>query len=176
MGKSAAAEFLRRRDVPVVDTDELARVVVEPGRSAVEEIRQRFGSKVVGPDGALLRQKLAEIVFADPAARAALEAIVHPPIRELWRRQLNAWRDEGKQSAAVVIPLLFETKAENEFDAVVCVACSPAEQKRRLTARGWTVRIEEKIVRASHVVWTEGSLQRTEEQLEWILQTISRTC
>ncbi len=181
MGKSTAAQILRARGVAVVDTDDLARQVVAPGQPAVAEIRQAFGADMLGPDGQLQRAELARIVFSAPAARRQLEAILHPRIHDLWSAQLQAWRIEGKPVAAVVIPLLFETQAESSFAAVVCVACSAAAQRERLSARGWTpeqmaqrnaaqMPVAEKMQRANYVIWTEGSLDVHAQQWEHILK------
>ena len=71
---------------------------------------------------------------ADAGAQKKLEAVLHPRIHELWRVQLQNWRDEGKPLAVVVILLLFETQAESEFDAIICVACSAPTQQERLPA------------------------------------------
>lgn len=180
MGKSTAAQLLRERGVPVVDTDELARQVVQPGEPALAEIQKQFGADVVGPDGQLRRDVLAKLVFADPAARKELEAITHPPIRRLWQAQVRQWRAEGIPVAAVIIPLLFETNAEAEFDAVVCVACTMATQRERLSKRGWSeqeieqriaaqMAVEQKLAKSNHVVWTEGDLESHEQQLQRIL-------
>ena len=176
MGKSAAAELLGARGVAVVDTDDLARRVVEPGQPALGEVLQAFGPEFMAPDGRLRRPELARRVFADPAARKQLEAILHPPIRALWQAQAARWRHESRRHCVIVIPLLFETGAEAEFDATVCVACSAATQRRRLLARGWTLAeieqrlgaqwpIEEKMRRADYVVWTEGGLDLHAGQL-----------
>jgi len=132
MGKSTSAQLLRDRGVRVVDTDDLARQVVEPGQPALAEVLAAFGPEMAGPDGRLRRKELARRVFADPAARRQLEAILHPRIRMLWRAQVEAWRTEDHRLAVVVIPLLFETKAEAELDATICVACSVATQQERL--------------------------------------------
>jgi len=180
MGKSEAAEMLRKRGVPVVDTDELAHAIVEPGQPALEEIETVFGPEFVGADGRLQRDKLAEFVFADATARAKLEAILHPRIAALWHRQIQGWRDANKLRAVVVIPLLFETGAEAEFDSVICVACSRATQQARLLARGWTPRQitqrndaqlsgETKMARSHYVVWNEGSMTVMSDQLSRIV-------
>ena len=176
MGKSACAQLLQWRGAAVVDTDELARKVVEPGQPALAEVREVFGNDIVGPDGQLKRESLAQIVFGDATARRKLENILHPRIRELWRAQLEAWRNEGKRLAVVVIPLLFETKAELEFDGVICVACSAATQRQRLLARGWPeeqiaqriaaqMPVEEKMLRANYVVWTEAGMDVHAQQV-----------
>src|SRR4051812_22563263 len=111
MGKTTAARFLQERGVPVIDTDVLAREVVEPGKPAWEEIRQAFGQEILGPDGQLRREELARQVFSDEARRKELEAIVHPRIRERWLAQVEVWRAEKQPRGVVVIPLLFETDA-----------------------------------------------------------------
>ena len=182
MGKSVAAQLLRERGVPVVDTDVLARQVVEPNQPALAEVVAAFGTRVVGPDGHLRREEVARRVFADPAARHRLEQILHPPIRKLWLAQFEAWRAQGASLAIVVIPLLFETKAEAELDATICVACSAATQEERLRARGWTPEqihqrlqaqwpTEQKIAHADYLIWTEGSLEVHAAQLDRILQS-----
>jgi len=176
MGKSACAQLLQWRGAAVVDTDELARQVVAPGQPALAEVRKVFGSNVVGPDGQLQREKLAKMVFADPAARKKLEDILHPRIQELWHAQIEAWRKENRPSAVVVIPLLFETNAEVAFDTVICVACSAATQRERLLVRGWTedqirqriaaqMPIEEKMARSNHVIWTEAGMDVHAQQV-----------
>src|SRR5437016_7708591 len=94
MGKSAAGDLLRARGIHVLDTDQLAREVVEPGQPALAEIQAAFGSEFVGPDGRLRRDLLARRVFADPEARKQLEAIVHPRIRKLWLAAVGTWRSQ----------------------------------------------------------------------------------
>jgi dephospho-CoA kinase len=164
----------------VVDTDDLARQVVAPGQPALAEVLAAFGPKMAGPDGQLRRAELARCVFADPAARRRLEAILHPPIRALWRAQVETWRAEGRPLAVVVIPLLFETKAETELDLTICVACSAPTQQQRLQARGWSPEqieqrlqaqwpVETKAARADYLVWTEADLEVHAAQIERIL-------
>jgi dephospho-CoA kinase len=181
MGKSAAAQILAERGVSVIDTDILARNVVEPGQPALREIHDAFGDSVIAPDGRLQRGALARIVFSDPSVRQKLEEILHPRIRELWRKQVEGWRAGQVTTGCVVIPLLFETGAESEFDATVCVACSVTTQQKRLRERGWTPEqiaqriaaqfpIEKKIAKANYVVWNEGGLEILATQLDFILR------
>lgn len=184
MGKTAVQQVLLERGVPVVDTDLLARKVVEPGQPAWLEIRRVFGPEVFDAAGQLRRDEMARRVFADAEARRKLEAITHPPIRELWRGQVAQWSREGKPLAVVAIPLLFEIGAESEFDCVVCVACSAATQRQRLLERGWEqeqirqrvaaqLPIEMKMARANYVVWTEGDKALLNAQLARILDRIA---
>ncbi len=176
MGKSTAARLLRQHGVAVVDTDDLARQVVAPGQPALAQIRERFGPAVFLPDGRVNREELARQVFALPSARADLEAILHPRIRALWTAQTDAWRKSARPSGAVIIPLLFETGSAALFDATLCLACSAADQARRLRARGWDAAqcrqrleaqwpVERKIALSDYVVWTGTTLEAHEAQL-----------
>lgn len=175
MGKSTCADLLRRRGFHVIDTDDLARDLVAPGQPALAEIMGAFGSSLVDESGQLRRQALADLVFNDAAARRRLESILHPKIIEAWSAQLAHWQGEGAAQAVVVIPLLFETGAETRFDATVCVACTAGTQNSRLHARGWSddeitrrssaqLPVEQKMARATHVVWSEGNLDALTEQ------------
>ena len=180
MGKSTAARFFQSAGAAVVDTDELARELTQSGQPALAEIRSVFGRQFIGPDGQLRRAELARLVFADTIARRKLEAILHPRIHERWRAQVESWRQEGRSLAVVVIPLLFETQAETQFDPIVCVACSAATQHQRLLARGWTpdqiagcrsaqLPADEKIARSHFVIWTEGALDLHSRQVSQII-------
>jgi dephospho-CoA kinase len=181
MGKTTTADFLRRRGLPVVDTDLVAREVVEPGQPALEEIARRFGPEVLDAEGRLRRDRLARLVFPHEEKRRQLESIVHPRIRDRWRARIESWRREGKSAAVVVIPLLFETKAESEFDVIVCTACSGVTQRKRLAARGWSGDqieqriqaqwpIEKKLLESHFVVWTEAPLKVHAAQVDRILR------
>jgi len=183
MGKSTASRFFRERGAQIVDTDELARRLVQPGQPALAAIQSVFGKRVIGSTGELNRAELAQIVFADADARKKLEAILHPLIREEWFAQIEAWRGENYPLAVVVIPLLFETRAESHFDKIICAACSTVAQRERLLARGWTpeqieqriaaqMPVEKKIARADFVIWTDGALDAHARQIERILAAL----
>jgi len=180
MGKSTAADLLRQRGFPVVDSDVIAREIVEPGQPALAEIRQLFGREILGDDGRLRRDELAKRVFADASARLKLEEILHPRIRAVWQSQLQSWRAGGRPVAVALIPLLFETDAARYCDATICAACSAKTQRQRLRQRGWNDEqidqriaaqwpIEKKMLLADYVVWTEGPLDVHEAQLARII-------
>ena len=183
MGKSTAAALLADKGIPVVDTDVLARQVVEPGQPALLEIAQAFGGELIAADGTLRRDALATIVFTDEAKRRQLEEILHPKIRERWLECLAQWQAAGKPAGVVVIPLLFETGAEKEFDRILCTACTATTQMQRLTARGWSEEqsrqriasqwpTQRKIDLSQSVVWTEVSREIHSEQLDRILNQL----
>jgi dephospho-CoA kinase len=185
MGKSACAQLLLARGVPVIDTDELARQIVEPGQPALDEIQKTFGADLIDTDGRLRRGELARVVFANPDARKTLEGILHPRIRQLWYAQVEAWRKEQHSVGVVVIPLLFETDAQGELDFTICVACSSLTQHQRLSGRNWSAAqiqqriqaqwpIEKKMDAADYVIWTEGALDLHASQLDRILVDINR--
>jgi dephospho-CoA kinase len=176
MGKSEAAAFLKERGVPVVDTDAIAREVVEPGQPGLDAVQREFGAEVVASDGTLDRALLARIVFQQPAARTRLEEILHPLIRQRWLGIAQRWRDEGEKVGVVVIPLLFETGAEQEFARVICIACSTRLQSARLHERGWNAAqvtgrlaaqwpIERKIDRSHYVIWNDSTIEVLRAQL-----------
>lgn len=180
MGKSTAAEILRRRGLPLVDSDVIARQVVEPGQPALTEVKRAFGNDMVGDDGRLRRDELARRVFVDETARRQLEVILHPAIRTVWLAQVARWRAEKISTGVVVIPLLFETNAGEHFDKTICVACSSRTQLERLRARGWSDEqiqqriaaqwpIEKKMALADYVVWTEAGLDVLAAQLDRII-------
>lgn len=179
MGKSTSASLLEKRGIPVIDTDLLAREIVEPGEPALQEIVSTFGRELLDVGGRLRRSALAAIVFSAPDRLKQLEAILHPRIRERWMAWAEERRHEGQPSAVVVIPLLFETSAQSHFSAVVCTACSAATQQQRLRGRGWPEKqieqrlaaqwpIEKKMAAANYVVWTEGDVAMHERQVEKI--------
>jgi dephospho-CoA kinase len=180
MGKTTVAQFLAESGAQVIDTDLIARDLVEPGEPALQEIQATFGPAVIAADGRLRREELARLVFADAAARQQLEHILHPRIRHTWEQQLAVWRSAGHSLAVVAIPLLFETQAETSFDKIICAACRPASQQERLAARGWNpeqiarrnaaqLPVELKMARAHYVLWTEGRLESTSRQVERVL-------
>jgi dephospho-CoA kinase len=134
VGKSTVAALLEKRGARVIDADQLAREVVQPGTAGLEAVVARFGGRVVSPDGRLDRAALAEIVFADPVARADLNAIVHPLVRERARRLMA----EAPEGALIVydVPLLVENKLADDFDAVVVVEAPHQLRIARLIDRG----------------------------------------
>lgn len=132
-GKSAVADLLAERGAVIIDADVLARAVVEPGTPGLAAIVERFGAGVLAADGSLDRPALGRIIFADPDARADLEAITHPAIRAR-ARALRAAAPEG--SVVIdVIPLLVEAGLADGFDTVIVVDADPDTQLRRLRSR-----------------------------------------
>jgi dephospho-CoA kinase len=138
-GKSLVAAELAARGAIIIDADVLAREVVEPGTPGLAAIIERFGPQLL-TDGRLDRAHLAEIVFADPAARRDLERIVHPAVRA---RAVELERAAGSAAVVVhVIPLLVETGQQWNFDLVITIDVDHETQIQRMMARNGFSRAE----------------------------------
>ena len=131
-GKSTAAKFFGALGVPILDSDQVARDVVEPGQPPLERLVERFGPKILTADGHLDRPALREIVFSDPKARADLEALTHPAIGAAMEARSAA---AGGPYQILVIPLLVEKNLAAHVDRVLVVDCDEELQIRRLRDR-----------------------------------------
>jgi dephospho-CoA kinase len=180
-GKSTFAGCLRELlpDASFFDADEAAHALLN--RPEVQrQIRREFGAQLFSTAGDLNRPKLRAIVFADATKKRALERILHPRIRRQWRTEAKEDRNSPRFFFAD-IPLLYETGGESFCDRVVVVACSQKVQLARLRKR-MSVKIseakrminsqmplEEKIRRADHVVWNNGTRIRLMEQARFLV-------
>jgi dephospho-CoA kinase len=166
-GKTTVANRLAVLGAHVVDTDEIAREITRAHGEAMPAIREMFGSRYVTPEGALDRAAMRNLAFADPAARAQLEAILHPAIRREADRALAAG---DAPYAVVVVPLLFETRGYLERVArVLVVDCAPETQLARVVARSKLSEAEVRAIMAAQwprwrrlqmaddVVWNGGA-------------------
>lgn len=137
-GKSTVAERFAARGWPVVDADEVAREVVEPGEPALEALAGRFGAQILRADGSLDRPALARVAFADDTARADLDRLTHPRIAARIAERLATLgaedrEDDGPLIAVVDHPLLIETGQVGRFDEVVVVLAPEEVRVARLT-------------------------------------------
>lgn len=186
-GKSYVLRRFKAKGVPTLDADQVARDVVEPGQPAAQQIRRRFGPGVFTADGRVDRARLGERVFTDATERAALEAIVHPRVREAidaWFRQLD--ERASYRFGVVGIPLLFETGRDHEFDCVIVTACGPERQRERVMARDGVTeaaaqrRIEAqlptafKLARADFVIRTDGAFDDSDRQVDTVHDALHR--
>ena len=182
-GKSTVARELERLGAVIIDADVLARDVVALGTEGLKAVVARFGDAVLAADGSLDRLALAGIVFADPQARADLNAIIHPRVRER-AAELEAAAPAGAV-VVHVIPLLVETGQQDDFDAVVVVDTTVEEQLRRLTRRDSLTQTEaeqrvaaqasreERLGAATHVIDSSGPVRETMRQVDELWQNLS---
>jgi dephospho-CoA kinase len=176
-GKSTVARMLHARGATVIDADELAREVVRPGTPGLRDIVARFGAHLRDAGGALDRTALADIVFADAAARRDLERITHPRVIELMQQRIA---DAFARDAPIVIvdvPLLFETGRDDMFEGTLLVHATPEVQLQRICARDGLsaadaqrrldaqLPIESKRARATWVIENRGDPADTERQV-----------
>jgi dephospho-CoA kinase len=172
-GKSTVTRMFAELGFRVVDCDRIVREELLPSNEIVAALAGRFGTSVLGADGRLDRAAVAGRVFASDEDRLWLEALLHPRVRESWRRSL-----EGDLAAkwVVEVPLLFEKGLENWFDSTLCVATSSAQQVSRLHARGVPadlaaariakqLPLPRKIAAADFVLLNDGSLDFLKEQV-----------
>ncbi len=147
-GKSTVAEQFFRLGVPVIDTDAIARELVEPGEPALQWIVTRFGEEMLLPDGSLDRAKLRKRVFGDRQARRDLERFLHPLIRAEMRERI---RRTDTPYCILEIPLLLESNWTDEVDRILVVDAPPEIQMERILQRGQLSRDEAKQIIASQV-------------------------
>jgi len=181
-GKSEVARRLAAHGAVVIDYDRLAREVVAPGSPGLAAVVAELGDDVLAADGSLDRERVAALVFADPAARGRLNAIVHPLVGALAAQGHAA----AGPNAVVVhdIPLLVENGLAPAFDAVVVViAGDPERQVRRLVARGLSeadarARIavqasdEQRLAVATQVIVNDGGMSDLDAQVEAVWQEL----
>lgn len=169
-GKSLFAKFLKELGIRLVDADDIVHELEAPGGNAVRPIAARFGDGVLAPDGGIDRSALAALVFSDPVARADLEAILLPVVRA----RLSA--DSGNALTIHVIPLLFESHWESDYDTIVCIASPVGLQiDRMVRTRGYTRRhaearlaaqlpVAEKIARSDYTVMNDSTPEHLKDE------------
>lgn len=183
-GKSTVAAMLRELGAPLVDADELARRVVEPGTPGLAAVVEHFGAGVLDPDGQLDRKQLGARVFADPEARAALNAITHPRIAELSQREIARLAADGAPVVIYEAALIVENQLHRGLDRLIVVAVPEAVQLARLMQRDGVSEAEalarvraqlplaDKVAVADHVIDNAGSLEETRAQVARVWEAI----
>ena len=174
-GKSSAAGVFHELGAGVVDTDEIARELTAPGGAAIPGIRGQFGADYIAADGSLDRARMRRLVFGDPASKTALEAILHPLIREQSKARIAAAR---QPYVLVVVPLLLETGAYRELiNRVLVVDCSEEQQIARTMQRSRLTADEvraimatqlprrERLARADDVLHNDGDIAAMRRQV-----------
>ncbi|WP_137892631.1 dephospho-CoA kinase [Ramlibacter sp. 2FC] len=148
-GKSTVAAMLAEHGAAVVDADAIARGVTAPGGAAIPAIAQAFGAELITPQGALDRDRMRALVFADPNARRRLEAIVHPLVGQETERQAQAALAQGRRTVVYDVPLLVESgrRWRQKVQRVLVVDCPVVTQVERVMARSGLAQAEvERIV------------------------------
>ena len=174
-GKSYVCEIFRALGVPVIDSDVIARELVEPESKVLKQIASLFGDQVIQQNGSLNRALMRELVFNDENKRKQLEALLHPLIREEMQRQIDTLR-----SAYVVlaIPLLLERGWQQLLDRVLVIDCAETQQLQRAVSRDGSsqetiknimdsqIRREERLATADDIIDNSGSIESLHSQVE----------
>jgi dephospho-CoA kinase len=176
-GKSTVSAILRELGATVVDADEGARVVVQRGQPGFAKVVDAFGPEMVGPDGELDRQRLADLVFAEEAARRRLNAIVWPLVRDWMAARIGAASAPQARVVVLDIPLLYEADREAGTEGVIVVWAPEEAQVARAVSRGMgeadararvaaQMPLAEKRHRATWVIDNSGSVDETRAAVE----------
>ncbi len=180
-GKSTISKMLEAKGYPIVDADKIARLVVEPGTSTIQEIYKTFGDEVIHENGSLNREALGARIFGNEEERENLNAIMHPAIRAEMLKQKEAHISSGANTVVMDIPLLFESKLQSFVDRVIVVSVNREKQKERLMNRNaLTLKETEKRMnaqlpmkmkelKADAIIDNNGTIEASKEQLENIL-------
>jgi dephospho-CoA kinase len=187
VGKSAVMDVLAELGAVCFDADAIARSVVEPGTPGLAAVVEEFGPEALARDGTLDRAAVGRIVFADPARRARLEAILHPPIiAEQDRLIAEAFARDPDAIVVVDAALMIESGGYKRFDAIVVVHCDDEVQIERLMRRSGLTRDEarsriaaqmpqeEKLRYADYTIDTSGSLDDTRRRTEAVWAELVR--
>lgn len=186
-GKSTVAAWLAGRGAVVVDADDVARAVMEPGGPVHSPVLDAFGTAIRATDGSVDRAALARIAFADPDRLRQLEAIVHPAVRPRLRAAVEAAEEAGTAIVVIEAIKLVESGLAGLCDETWLVTCDPAAQAARLTGRGATgadaaARIASQAgirarlaAAATRVIDTSGSLDAAHRLVDAALDDALRT-
>ena len=185
-GKTTISNYLKSINIPVLDADEYARKVVEPGTPGLAEITNTFGEQILQPDGSLNRKLLGQIVFNDSSARQTLNDITHPRIQQMMADELHRLAEQQTPLVILDIPLLLENNNVAGADAVMVVSIPESLQLTRLMQRNNLTEKEaharisaqmplvEKEKLADFVIDNSGTISSTQKQVEKVIQKIDR--
>lgn len=182
-GKSTVSAMFRDLNIHVIDADQIAREVVEPGEKAYREVVDHFGESILQEDRTLNRQKLGSIVFADASKRVQLNNIIHPAIRKKMLEQRDALIKAEEKCVVLDIPLLFESNLTNYVEKIMVVFVDEKTQLIRLMKRDNLTKeealerinsqlpIKEKVDLADATIDNSGTVEHSLKQLKDILAT-----
>lgn len=179
-GKSTALKVFREAGVQTVETDAIARALLDSDPQVRAALVQHFGTELLNAEGKIDRHILAATVFSDSEALAFLESLLHPRVRDVWMREsLN-----GEGLIVVEIPLLFEKDLQSHFDVTVCISCDPELQQERLQSRGMNLQqieqrkqrqlpLSEKARRSDIVISNNGTTERLQQQILAVIKQLA---
>jgi len=184
-GKSTVARMFEERGARLIDADEIARIVVEPGEPAWKEIVGEFGKEVLEPDNHINRKKLAVIVFGDEAKRKRLNEITHPRIMERIRGLVREYEKENTPIVMIEATLIVEKGGLKDLidSLIVVTADEETEIRRLMEGKGYTreeavsrlraqMPAKEKIKHGEYIIDNSGSLEDTRARVKAVSEAI----
>ncbi len=185
-GKSTFSRLIKSMNLPFVDCDALVRDAYEKGGHIYEAVVKTFGLSILDASGDVDRKRLGELVFSSSEARKQIDDVTHPIVKALVEKELEKFEAAGEAHVFVDIPLLFETKAESQYDASILIDTDEALQIKRLMRRNRLKReaaiariqaqmpLGEKRKKATYIITNNATLedfiQRSEELLQKLLK------
>jgi len=182
-GKTTVLRIFESLGALVISSDSIAATLLLPGTEVWEQLVKEFGQAILGANGTLARERLATLIFGDPAARRRLNRIMHPAVVHALHAQLDAC-EPSATPVFIEVPLLVEVALQDFFDAIVVVQATPALQRRRLLERGVLPQQARQILQAQlptrcktafadWVIRTHCSLEQVEAQARRIWRTLT---
>ncbi|KAJ1674444.1 Dephospho-CoA kinase [Spiromyces aspiralis] len=182
-GKSTVSKYFREGGIPVIDADQIAREILQPGERPYRKVVEHFGREILQPDGVQIdRQKLGAIIFNDPEKRRALNGITHPAVRRRMLTQILKYYISGYRACVLDVPLLIESRLDKYCSKIVVVDCDRDTQVQRLMARDGIsyenaqsrinaqLPMEEKKRYATRVIDNNEDKTRTAQQVEEVIK------
>jgi dephospho-CoA kinase len=186
-GKSTVAALFRELGAIIIDADQIAREIVQPGEDAWQEIVNAFGAEMLHPDKTLNRDKLRKLVFANKQARKKLQSITHPRIRSVAQERIAKLAAQGADIVIYEAPLLFENGVHQWLRPVILIACDIATQRSRLATRDQLsaeeiqqhldaqMPLEKKIELADYLIENSGDLEALKNNVKTLWDEIKST-
>ncbi|WP_079708288.1 dephospho-CoA kinase [Paraliobacillus ryukyuensis] len=183
-GKSTVSNFLKGKQIPIIDADVVSREVVEPGQVAYQQIIETFGTSILQSDRQIDRKALGRIVFSDETSRKQLNEIVHPQVHRTMLAKRDHYLNEGIPIIVLDIPLLFENHLQQYVDLIVVVYTTPEIQLQRLMERDQLTKeeaqsrinaqtsIDTKAKQADMIIDNSGTFKETKQQCNKLLEDL----
>lgn len=183
-GKSTVSQMFKDKNIPVVDTDKIARDLLEKGTDTYQEILSVFGKEILHTDQTINRKKLASIIFPNAQKREKLNSIVHPKVRDIVDEEIQKHIALSTKVIVIDVPLLFETQYDEIVDKTIVVYTTKKEQIKRLMTRdnidkeyaqmkiNAQMSLSDKVDRADYVVNNSYSILNTKKDFNKILKDL----
>lgn len=183
-GKSTVASFFKDADIPVIETDHIAKTILQPGTDAFSAVVDHFGDDILLSEGIINRKALGNRIFKDENERNILNQIVHPEVRTITQSKADVLKKEGHALIVIDVPLLFEAGFDQDVDVTLVISIPKEIQIERLMARDGIERayalkkinaqmpLKEKRKRADFVIDNRGSILDTKNQFNEVLKAL----